>query len=219
MTSDLKEYKARIAGLVAYGGDDGAKNALALLLSAVQREFWLVRWQDIAEALPETPLGLVEVGLADAVGRREVVIQSLQEMRLVRFVEVIAIASVARISEAHPGCSCLRRRALKDEPAIWRACCLCDVPILWDRQSTAAVLLSESLRVRAGYDSVWHGGATLLQTLYMCPWFTSARHKKARHGAGCRGDGSGQGVGSSALRSSARKARVAGNGSANPIRS
>lgn len=62
--------KARICGPCCYGADDGAKNALALLMSAVHRELLIGTLADIANALPEATLGLVEVRAADAIGRR-----------------------------------------------------------------------------------------------------------------------------------------------------
>lgn len=43
--------------------------------------------------LPEAPPGLVEVGGADAVGRGQVVVEPAEEIRLVRFVEVMAVGA------------------------------------------------------------------------------------------------------------------------------
>jgi len=48
---------------------------------------------DVADALPEAAPGLVEVGGADAVGRRQVVVLPAEEIRLVAFLDVVAVGA------------------------------------------------------------------------------------------------------------------------------
>ena len=48
---------------------------------------------DVADTLPEAAPGLVEVGSVDAVGRRQVVVLPAKEIRLVAFLDVMAVGA------------------------------------------------------------------------------------------------------------------------------
>lgn len=66
---------------------------------------------DVADALPEALPSLVEVGRADVIGRGQVVVEPAEEIRLVGFVEVMAIGT-GHVVERGP--AVLRRNSRVD---------------------------------------------------------------------------------------------------------